>query len=253
MDDLTRRGLGFYAPIAGVALTLTGFGLVLLGVVDPFADIPSAEYLSHIAERPQLWLGAHLLVAAAVLLKMTGYLALGLVAKGPRRPVALVGAVLAALGALLLVVTMVRDGYVHGFLAERWAAAAPTDQAFWADTFAASLRTSYGTELASMICLLALAPAVLSWAVAATGVVPRWVCWVGYVQGAGALTTATVLWMGGPSELGYGALYPVFGVALPNVWLLAVAWSLRSVRDAEPVAATVPAEATPRPALEWSA
>lgn len=213
---------------AGIVLTLIAFAALLLGVVDPFADISSAQYLGEIRTAPTLWLAVHLLVAVAVLGKLAGMLALGgLLERDGRSATVQAANAFAVVGAVLLVVTMVRDGYVHGFLAASWQAATdPAVRTDWERTFAASLRTSYGMEIASLIALLGLAPLAYSAVILQTGLLPRWLGRLGVVGGAGSLVTGGYLWMTGPSDVGYGALYPPFAVLLPAVWLTAVAVQL---------------------------
>ena len=201
---------------------------MFLGVVDPFAAITSAQYLSEIAQARAIWLAVHLVVGIAVLGKLVGMLALGeLLERDGRSATVRAANAFAVAGAVLLVVTMVRDGYVHAFLAAGWQAASdPATRADWERTFAASLRTSYGMEIASLIALLGLAPLAYSAVILRTALLPPWLGRLGAVGGAGALVTGGYLWMTGPSDVGYGVLYPAFAVLLPAVWLVAVAVQL---------------------------
>lgn len=255
MPSLNPTRLGAVSAMTGVVVTLTAFGLVFLGVVDPFAEISSAEYLHQISADRTLWLASHLLVCAGLALKVTGLITVAHeIAAAGRRLAAVVAAALAVIGRTLLLATMAFDGYVHGFIAQRWQAASGADRLAWETDFAVSLRGSYGMELTSVLLLLGFAS--IAFAVGLAGSrLPRWIGRVALVQGLGAIVTTAVLWIGGPSDIGYGGLYPAFAVILPSVWVFAAGWTLwrRPVAAWEnPVAASTRAGDGSLPALAGS-
>lgn len=238
--------LGAAAALTGVVLTLVAFAAVFLGVVDPFAPISPERYMTEITQEPTLWLAVHLVVALAVLAKLGGLLTLGETLEGPGRSVVVrMANAFAVVGAALLVLTMARDGYVHAYVAESWRDAGSASDA-WVPTFAASLRTSYAVEITSVIALLGCAPIAYGVAMLASPDWPHWLARLGIASGLGGLATGTFLWMTGPSDIGYGVLYPPFAVVLPAVWLTLVARRLwqqggqQAGRPAAPLQAPAP-------------
>ncbi|MCG5213835.1 hypothetical protein [Streptosporangium sp. KLBMP 9127] len=243
-DKRTAFRIGAAVGIAGVVLAVTSALLVLVTIQDPFADISAADYMGAILSAPALWLLLHLAVTVGTGLKLIGLLTVGQTFENtPAKPLALAGNGLAITGVALLITTYARDGYVHTFIADSWQAAGGTDT--YEAVFAASTRSAFSTEITGVLLVLGLAPLAYGTAMLLTSLYARWLGWLGVVGGVGGVLTASYLYVTGLTDLGYGVLYPLFGMLIPAVWTIAAALRIwRSTGSATPVPVTVPAQAS---------
>ncbi|NUT45431.1 MAG: hypothetical protein HOV86_36120 [Thermoactinospora sp.] len=210
--------IGAAAGIVGVSLAVLSAMAVLVLIQDPFADVPAAEYMKGIAATPGLWVLLHFAVTVGTSLRLAGLLTVGETFAGtPARPLATIGNGFAVVGVALLIVTYARDGYVHTFLAQTWGETGSVQEAI----FSASSRSAYSTEITGVLLVTGLAPIAYGLAMVVSSLYARWIGWLGVVGGAGAVVTAAYLYATGLTDLGYGVLYPLFGMLIPTVWLVA--------------------------------
>ncbi|MDP9861403.1 MULTISPECIES: hypothetical protein [Streptosporangium] len=215
--------IGAAAGLGGVTLAVIAALSVPMTMQDPFADISAADYMNGIVSAPALWVLLHLAVTVGTALKLVGLITIGeTFEKSSARPLALIGNGLAIAGVSLLITTYARDGYVHTFMAETWQKAGAGGDAYEA-IFASSTRTAYSTEITGVLLVLGLAPLAYGGAMLLSSLYARWVGWLGVVGGVGGVVTAGYLYSTGLTDLGYGVLYPLFGMAIPTVWLVAAA------------------------------
>ncbi|WP_320064959.1 DUF4386 family protein [Micromonospora sp. RTGN7] len=216
--------IGAIAGIAGAVITIIASLAIVLGIQDPFGMVSSETYMEGIAEQRTSWLLVHMVIAVAMLLKLAGMMTLGTVVEGgAARPLSRIGNGLAITGATLLLVTMARDGYVHAFITDNWAAAGADSKDVWAANFAVSLRTSYSMEIMSMLAFVGFAPLAYGAAMLTDSRFPRWLGLLGIFGGLGGVVTALILFLTGNTDLGYGVFYPLFVVLVPAVWFIKTA------------------------------
>ncbi|GII02780.1 hypothetical protein Pta02_47880 [Planobispora takensis] len=212
--------IGAAAGIAGVALAVLSALAVLAAIQDPFADVSAAAYMKGIAASPELWVLLHFAVTLGTSLRLAGLLTVGETFAGtPARPLAMIGNGFSVAGVALLIATYARDGYVHMFLTQTWERTGSVQEAI----FSASSRSAYSTEITGVLLVAGLAPVAYGLAMILSGLYARWIGWVGVTGGVGGVLTAGYLYATGLSDLGYGVLYPLFGMLVPAVWLIAAA------------------------------
>ncbi|GAA3225469.1 hypothetical protein [Nonomuraea helvata] len=222
-DKGTATRIGAGAGIAGVSLAMLSAMAVLVLIQDPFADVAPSVYMNGIAGAKGLWVLLHFAVTIGTALRLAGLLTVGEAFHGTAaRPLAAAGNGLSVAGVGLLIVTYARDGYVHPFLTQ-----VATDTPGVRDAiFAASGRAAYSTEITGVLLVAGLAPIAYGLAMLVSPLYPRWVAWLGVGGGTGAVVTAAYLYATGLTDLGYGVLYPLFGMLVPAVWLIAAALPL---------------------------
>ncbi|MFI6603466.1 hypothetical protein ACIBHX_45145 [Nonomuraea sp. NPDC050536] len=229
--------IGAGAGIAGVALAVLSALAVLVLIQDPFGDVAPAAYLKGIAGARGLWVLLHFAVTIGTALRLAGLLTVGETFQGTAaRPLAVIGNGFSVAGVALLIVTYSRDGYVHPFLTQSLTDTPGVQDAI----FAASSRAGYSTEITGLLLIAGLAPIAYGLAMLVSPLYSRWIAWLGITGGAGAVVTAAYLYSTGLTDLGYGVLYPLFGMLVPAVWLIAAALPLWRTPDRAAVA--TPAE-----------
>ncbi|MGN9841686.1 hypothetical protein ACTMTI_26530 [Nonomuraea sp. H19] len=217
-EKRTAFRIGAAAGIAGVTLAVLSALAVLVVIQDPFADVSAAAYMKGIAAMPGLWVLLHFAVTLGTSLRLAGLLTVGETFAGtPARPLAMIGNGFAVAGVALLIVTYARDGYVHTFLTQTWEQTGSVQEAI----FSASSRTAYSTEITGVLLVAGLAPLAYGLAMVVSSLYAKWIGWLGIAGGTGAVATAGYLYATGLTDLGYGVLYPLFGMLTPTVWLIA--------------------------------
>jgi hypothetical protein len=227
MDDRKLFRWGSWAAIVGGVVALAGN--FLHPRIEIFDD-PIADELRIIGETDS-WVPIHLAILAGFLLITFGLFVIARSMKGGPAE----GAARIALGSLLIstpvaIVALLIDGYAMGAIAE----AAAADPAVAA---AATVGGEIGWAVFMGLNILSLGvtPALFGWAVSKDGGYPAWLGWGGLLFGLGAIGTAIMGLLDGPSSMFFLLFAITSGYA--TLWVIGMGFLLRS-RDTGPI--TVP-------------
>lgn len=196
---------------------------VVFNVLHPrFADIRSTETQLAETAGSALWIVDHLGILLGVVLMTAGLVALARsMQAGPGAGWARLGLAGAVVGAALMAVLMATDGIALKDVADAWARTPAAERG--AALSAAHVLRQVNLALLSVWTTVFLGVTILSYglAVAASGIYPAWLGWVGVLGGIGSLGVGLAMALAGPTVLVNNVLFLILSLLI-TLWALAL-------------------------------